>query len=94
MSTSITGRSVIDELPDPEGRPPLTGDRASTGRWGDRLFGGAATSSGVLVIALVSLVGLFLVIQAVPSLLNNNVNFLTGRNDFSRMNVFLGPAHF
>ncbi|HPB71509.1 MAG TPA: phosphate ABC transporter permease subunit PstC [Phycicoccus sp.] len=77
MSTSITGRSVIDELPDPEGRPPLTGDRASTGRWGDRLFGGAATSSGVLVIALVSLVGLFLVIQAVPSLLNNNVNFLT-----------------
>ncbi len=77
MSTSITGRSLTDELPDPEGRPPLAADRAGTGRLGDRLFGGAALGSGVFVIALVSLVGLFLVVQAVPSLLNNEASFLT-----------------
>lgn len=77
--SSITGHSAIDELPDGDGRPPLTGDKAGTGRLGDRVFGGLATGSGILVIALVSLVGVFLVVQAVPSLLNNNANFLTSR---------------
>lgn len=79
MSTSITGRSVADELPGPDGRPPLAGDRAGTGRLGDRLFGGAATASGVLVIALVSLVGVFLVWQAIPALQANQASFLTSR---------------
>ncbi len=77
MSTSITGHSVTDDLPGPDGRSPHDGDRAGTGRLGDRLFGGAATASGLVVVALVTLVGLFLVMQAVPSLLNNNANFLT-----------------
>lgn len=77
MSTSITGHSAIDDLPDPVGHGPHEGDRASTGRWGDRLFGGAAKASGLFVVALVSLVGLFLVVQAVPSLMNNEANFLT-----------------
>ncbi|MFW5471252.1 phosphate ABC transporter permease subunit PstC [Knoellia sp. CPCC 206435] len=76
---SITGRSAVDELPGDDGRPPLEGDRAATGRLGDRIFGGLATGAGVFVIALVSLVGVFLVVQAVPSLLNNNANFLTSR---------------
>lgn len=77
MSTSMTGRSTLDEFPGPDGTQALHGDRAGTGRLGDRLFGGAATGSGILVVILVTLVGLFLVIQAVPSLLNNNANFLT-----------------
>ena len=77
MSTSITGHSATDELPGPDGRAPIGGDRASTGRLGDRIFGGLATGSGILVIAIVTLVGVFLLWQAVPSLLNNNVNFLT-----------------
>ncbi len=78
MSTSITGRSLVDDLPDPDDHGhPHEGDRAGTGRWGDRLFGGAAKGSGIFVVLLVSLVGLFLVIQAVPSLMNNNANFLT-----------------
>lgn len=79
MTTSITGRSVADELPGPDGRPPLQGDRAGTGRLGDRLFGGAATASGVLIILLVSLVGVFLVAQAIPALRANEANFLTSR---------------
>ena len=78
MSTSITGRSLVDDLPDPDDHGhPHAGDRAGTGRWGDRLFGGAAKGSGIFVVLLVSLVGFFLVIQAVPSLMNNNANFLT-----------------
>jgi phosphate transport system permease protein len=76
---TVTGRSAIDELPGPDGRPPLLGDRASTGRLGDRLFGGASTVSGVIVVLLVSLIAVFLVIQAIPSLLDNEANFLTSR---------------
>ena len=41
MTPTITGRSTVDELPGPDGRSPLSGDGASTGRLGDRLFGGA-----------------------------------------------------
>ena len=79
MSTSITGHSAIDELPGPHGRAPFGGDRASTGRLGDRIFGGLATGSGILVVAIVTLVGVFLLWQAIPSLLNNDANFLTSR---------------
>ena len=79
MSSSITGHSATDELPGPDGRPPLEADRAGTGRLGDRLFGGAATASGVLIIVMVTLVGLFLVIQAVPSILDDKVSFFTSR---------------
>jgi phosphate transport system permease protein len=79
VSTSITGHSASDELPGPDGRPPLEADRASTGRLGDRIFGGLATGSGILVIGIVTLVGVFLLWQAVPSLLNNDANFLTSR---------------
>ena len=43
----------------------------------DRIFGGAAKGSGIFVVLLVTLVGVFLVVQAVPSLLKNNANFLT-----------------
>ena len=44
---SVTGVSVVDETPGPHGESPLGGDRASTGRLGDRLFGGAATGAGL-----------------------------------------------
>ncbi|GAB3871867.1 phosphate ABC transporter permease subunit PstC [Terrabacter terrigena] len=78
MST-VTGASAADELPGPDGGKPLRGDRASTGRLGDRLFGGFATGSGVLVIAIVTLIAVFLVVQAVPALTNNSENFFTSR---------------
>ncbi|MBT9256129.1 phosphate ABC transporter permease subunit PstC [Phycicoccus sp. MAQZ13P-2] len=72
MTTSITGRSTIDD-------DPHDADRASTGRLGDRIFGGLATGSGLLVVAIVTLVGVFLLVQAVPSLMNNDANFLLSR---------------
>ena len=77
--SSVTGVSIADELPGPDGRHSLTGDGAGTGRLGDRLFGGAARGAGILVIALVSLVGAFLLIQAIPAIADDKVNFLTSR---------------
>jgi phosphate transport system permease protein len=71
--------SAADQTPGPDGQQPLQGDRASTGRLGDRLFGGAATLSGVIVIALVSLIAVFLIVQAVPALMDNSANFVTSR---------------
>jgi phosphate transport system permease protein len=77
--SSVTGVSATDELPGPDGRPPLSADSASTGRMGDRLFGGAATLSGVIVIVLVSLIAVFLIVQAIPALADNSANFFTSR---------------
>ena len=78
MST-VTGVSAADQVPGPDGQQPLQGDRASTGRFGDRLFGGAATVSGIIVIALVTLIAVFLIVQAVPALMNNSASFFTSR---------------
>jgi phosphate transport system permease protein len=75
----VTGVSVADELPGPDGRRPLTGDRAGTGRFGDRAFAAAAQGSGALVIGLVTLVGVFLLWQAIPAIASDKVNFLTSR---------------
>lgn len=74
---SITGVSTVDEVTDPGRHGPLQGDRASTGRLGDRLFGGATMGAGLLVIALVTLVAVFLLSQAVPALARDKANFLT-----------------
>src|SRR4051794_7632967 len=70
MST-ITGHSELDAGP--------SGDLASTGRFGDRIFSGIAKSAGVLVVALVAGVGAFLLIRAVPALAKDDANFLTDR---------------
>ena len=77
--SSVTGVSIADELPGPDRRHTLTGDGAGTGRLGDRIFGGAAKGAGLLVIALVTLVGAFLLWQALPAIANDKVNFLTSR---------------
>ncbi len=75
--SSVTGVSVADEMPGPDGRHSLSGDRAATGRLGDRVFGSAAKGAGLLVIAIVTLVGVFLLWQAIPALAKNQANFLT-----------------
>jgi phosphate transport system permease protein len=87
---TITGVSSVDEFRDPEGRGPLQGDRASTGRLGDRVFGGTARGASLLVIAIVALVGVFLISQAIPALAKNKVNFLTS----TQWNVDGNPLQF
>lgn len=74
--SSVTGRSATDVL---DQGPRLSGQSASTARLGDRLFRGASVGSGLVVIAMVTLVGAFLVSQAAPSLAQNDANFLTSR---------------
>jgi phosphate transport system permease protein len=74
---SVTDVSAVDELSGPEGHGPLQGDRASTGQLGDRLFGGTARGAGLLVIALVTLIAVFLLSQALPALAKDKVSFLT-----------------
>ncbi len=61
------------------GGEPSTTTTAGTGRVGDRVFKGAAAGSGVIVIAMVTLLAVFLVSQALPSLLADKANFLTSR---------------
>lgn len=78
--SSSTGASLTDELPDPEGRPPLDGDNASTGRRGDTIFSSLALGSGVFVITIVVLIALFLLVQAIPAIGQDKANFLTYRD--------------
>ena len=74
--TSVTGVSTADSSAAP-GKTPLSGDGASTGRLGDRLFGGTARGAGLLVIVVVVLIATFLLSQAVPALAHDKANFLT-----------------
>ncbi len=57
--------------------PVLDSGTESTGRLGDAVFSGAARGSGILIIALVTLIGVFLLSQALPALMKNQANFLT-----------------
>ena len=77
--SSITGVSAADTSPEPDGSPPLAGDGAGTGRLGDKIFGGAAKGAGLLVILIVTLIGVFLIAQAIPALIKNKDNFLTSQ---------------
>nr|WP_312030464.1 phosphate ABC transporter permease subunit PstC [Actinomycetospora sp. TBRC 11914] len=56
--------------------PPRTGG-ARSGGTGERVFRGLTTGSGLVVVAAIALIGLFLVVQAIPSLIANHDNFLT-----------------
>ncbi|GAB2978974.1 phosphate ABC transporter permease subunit PstC [Amycolatopsis acidiphila] len=56
----------------------MTRDRTKV-RPGDRIFKNLSTGAGVFVVALIGLIGLFLLVQAIPALKADNVNFLTSR---------------
>ncbi|PVY97702.1 phosphate ABC transporter membrane protein 1 (PhoT family) [Actinomycetospora cinnamomea] len=56
--------------------PPGTRRRPSSRR-GETIFRSLTTGSGVLVVAAIAAIGVFLLIQAVPSLLANQADFLT-----------------
>ena len=63
-----------------EDSPPVFGAGSSgvsggRGRIGDRIFGVLTAGSGVFVIALVTLVGVFLLIQAIPAIAKDKSNF-------------------
>lgn len=74
--SSITGVSVGEDLSGPSDDP---GIGSSTGTLGDRIFAGLAKGAGLLVVVIVSMVAIFLLVQAIPSIGKDNVNFLTSR---------------
>ena len=49
-------------------------------RPGDRIFSGLAVGSGVFIVGLIGAVAFFLLWRAIPSLSNNDENFLTYRD--------------
>lgn len=50
---------------------------AKSSRGVDSLFRGMTVAAGGVIVALIAMIGIVLVMQATPSLLANNVNFLT-----------------
>ncbi len=61
----------------PDRSSPLSGRGTSSGA--DTVFAGLVRGSGVVVVALVTLTGAFLVWKAAPSLAANSANFFTDR---------------
>jgi len=49
-------------------------------RPGDRIFKALTVGSGVFVVVMIALIGIFLLIQAIPSLTENKANFLFSRD--------------
>jgi phosphate transport system permease protein len=65
-------------LAQPIGEPPPISTNPSKNskvRIGDRIFRGLSEGSGILVIALIAAIGLFLLWRAVPALARNKENF-------------------
>lgn len=73
---SATGSSTIDTETSPGPARERSHGSPIQGR-GERIFRGLTSGSGLLVVAAVAAIGLFLLVQAVPSLLANNANFFT-----------------
>jgi phosphate transport system permease protein len=63
--------SSVSDTQSPNGTP------AKSGGTGERVFRGLTTGSGLVVVGAIALIGLFLIVQAVPSLIANHGNFFT-----------------
>nr|WP_198679530.1 MULTISPECIES: phosphate ABC transporter permease subunit PstC [Thermomonospora] len=55
----------------------MAGRRIGTGRRGDQVFALSARASGILLLAIMAAIGVFLVWRAIPALQANEANFLT-----------------
>lgn len=64
------------------------------GRWGDRVFRSIAIAAGATIIGVIALMGLFLLIRAVPSLQADKINFFTSSefNTTDSTNLRFGVA--
>ena len=76
---TVTGVSAADETPGPDGRGPCRATRrprvaSATGSSAAPPRSPASSSS-----CIVTLIAVFLVVQAVPALMNNSANFFTSR---------------
>src|SRR3954451_15344967 len=67
----------LSEPPPIAGAGPIGSGGTAKIRIGDRVFGLMASGASVFVIVVVVLVGIFLITKSVPSIADDNVNFLT-----------------
>jgi phosphate transport system permease protein len=61
------------------GALPRTGGRSGE-RAGDRVFANLSRGAGVLLLAIIAAIGVFLVVRAIPALRDNQGHFLTTRD--------------
>ncbi|WP_280835386.1 phosphate ABC transporter permease subunit PstC [Mycolicibacterium frederiksbergense] len=71
---SGSGETLASPFPEPE---PISTDpsKGAKVRLGDRIFRSAATGSGILIVALIAAIGVFLLWRAIPALARNKENF-------------------
>jgi phosphate transport system permease protein len=60
----------------PDGTPFAGGDRAANRR-GDAVFSGLSLAAGITVLVIIAAITVFLVLRAVPALVDNSASFLT-----------------
>ena len=85
MSERIEDRTEAAGTPPTPGGPSTSTPSENPGREagspprrrGESIFRALTTGSGLLVVVAIAAIGLFLLVQAVPSLLANNANFFT-----------------
>jgi phosphate transport system permease protein len=79
VGSSTTGASPpqIGDTPDMSTKLAQTSALKGARRWGDTIFYSIALAAGATIIGAIALMGLFLLIRAVPSLAADKVNFIT-----------------
>lgn len=76
-STTAPASGQTSQMSDPTEPPKSSGIRTGAGRFGDRLFKAVAIAAGATIVSAIALIAVFLLIQAVPSLMANQDNFFT-----------------
>lgn len=77
MSSSTTQQDTTTGGGPSQPDDSLIKTNGSAVRLGDRIFRTLSVGSGIFISAIIGLIALFLIIQAVPSLLDNTANFFT-----------------
>jgi len=79
VGSSTTGASPqqIGDTADMSTKPTPSTALKGTRRLGDTIFHSIALAAGATIIGVIALMGLFLLIRAVPSLAADNANFIT-----------------
>jgi phosphate transport system permease protein len=72
VSDEHSAEARISPPPNGSGKP-----KKSVSRPGDKIFSGLTTGSGIVIVAMIALIGAFLIAQAIPALSQDKVNFLT-----------------
>ena len=88
--TGVTFADTSESVPEPAGAPGLAG---GVSRRGDRIFSGMTRSASGFVIVLVLLIAAFLLVKAIPAIIDDKDNFLTSTQfDISSNGLRFGIA--